>query len=84
MYNNRLYKVQHLKNKLKKLGITEQDIEIIPEKKQSIEYEDPNRLYYFINKQTGYSITSIYPYVNDDGYEPISLEHLEEYWNKTR
>lgn len=79
-YNNKLYKVQHLKNKLKKLGITEQDIEIIPEQEQLIEYQDI-KLYYFINHKTGESITSIYPELEEfPEYESTTKEYLESLW----
>ena len=80
-YNGRIYKAQHLKNKLKALGCTEQDIEIIPEVEKHIEYADPNRLYYFINPKTGCSITSIYPTISDPDYEPTTLEYLKSKWN---
>ena len=67
-YNGKIYKAQHLKNKLKKLGCTEQDIEIIPEEEKPIEYED-KKLYYFINPKTKETIVSIYP----------TLDHLGKY-----
>lgn len=92
-YNDRIYKVQHLANKLKKLKITEQDIEILPnenelERQKKIDslptesWHNP-RLYYYLNPNTGYSITSIYPNINVDGYEQVSKETLERLWNKT-
>lgn len=40
------------------------------------------RLYYYLNPNTGYSITSIYPNVNVDGYEQVSKELLNDLWNK--
>lgn len=81
-YNDRTYKVQHLKNKLKKLGITEQDIEILPEQEEQIEYADPNRLFYFINRKTGYSYSSIYPTFDREDYEPITYDELKRLWKK--
>lgn len=85
-YNGKLYNPKNPEKKLKQLGITWDDVEIIENevKEDRVEYEDPNRLYYFINKQTGWSITSIHPICNDEGYEPISKNDLESYWNKTR
>lgn len=69
-YNNRVYKAQHLKNKLKKLKITEEDIEILPneneielEKKiESLPYESWHnpKLYKFYNSKDKTTILSIY------------------------
>lgn len=83
-YNGKIWNPKNPEKKLKQLGITWDDVEIIEDKpiKQEIEYEDPNRLFYFINKETGYSITSIYPHVNDNGYEQCTREHLLELWKK--
>lgn len=86
-YNGKIWNPKNPEKKLKQLGITWDDVEIIEQEikqNKKEEYEDPNRLYYFINPNTGWSITSIHPYVNDDGYEQCSKEYLEEYWNKTR
>lgn len=86
-YNGKIWNPKNPEKKLKQLGITWDDVEIIKTPTLEIkkeEYEDPHRLYYFINKETGYSISSIYPVINEIGYEPTSLEYLEEYWNKTR
>lgn len=74
-YNGRIYKAQHLKNKLKALKCTEQDIEIIPEPEKIIEYED-KKLYYFINPKTKETISSIYPTLErlgkyGEGFEPL-------------
>ena len=74
-YNNRIYKVQHLKNKLKKLGITEADIEIIPVEEQPIEYVN-NTFYYFINKDKQLYIKSIYPTSDTEGFIPCTKEEL--------
>lgn len=83
-YNGKLYNPKNPEKKLKQLGITWDDVEIVEkeDKTKTIEYEDPNRLYYFINKTTGYSISSIYPECNKEGYEPTTLGYLESYWNK--
>lgn len=79
-YNNRIYKAQHLKNKLKALGCTEQDIEIIPEKEEPIEYQDI-KLYYFINPKTGWTITSIHPECSDLNYIQTTKEELQKLQN---
>ena len=83
-YNGKIYNPKNPEKKLKQLGITWDDVEIIEvkEKKQEeIEYEDPHRLYYFINPKTGYSITSIYPVCNVDGYERTTYEDLVNLWS---
>ena len=85
-YNGKIWNPKNPEKKLKQLGITWDDVEIISEpvkKEKEIEYENP-KLYYFINKNTGYSISSIYPVCNEQGYEPTTLEYLETLWNKTR
>lgn len=84
-YNGKIWNPKNPEKKLKQLGITWDDVEIIDEvkkEKEVIKHEDPNRLYYFINPSTGYSITSIYPVCKYDGYEPTTLETLERNWNK--
>lgn len=84
-YNGKIWNPKNPEKKLKQLGITWNDVEIIEEEIKAIkreEFEDPNRLYYFINKETGYSISSINPVCNEAGYEKTSLETLERLWNK--
>lgn len=83
-YNNKIWNPKNPEKKLKQLGITWDDVEIIETKEEvkEIEYEDPNRLYYFINPKTGYSKTSIYPECNDNDYEQCTKEYLENLWNK--
>jgi len=85
-YNGKLWNPKNPEKKLKQLGITWDDVELInePIKQIEIKHEDPNRLYYFINKETGYSITSINPICKEFEYEPTTKEYLESYWNKTR
>lgn len=85
-YNGKTYNPKNPEKKLKQLGITWDDVEVIEStiKGEEIEYENPNRLHYFINPQTGYSITSINPVCNVDGYERTTKEYLESYWNKAR
>lgn len=58
-YKDRIYNPSNLEKKLKKLGITINDVEIIPENKPIVEMDDTVK-YYFKNKKTGYTITSIY------------------------
>lgn len=82
-YNGKIWNPKNPEKKLKQLGITWDDVEIIEDvtkKEQLMEFEDPNRLYYFINRKTGWSITSIHPYVNDSDYEQCSREDIA--WNK--
>ena len=67
-YNGKIWNPKNPEKKLKQLGITWEDVEIIQEqtkKEESIEYLNPDRLYHFINEKTGYTITSIYPYLDD-------------------
>lgn len=73
-YNGRIYNPVNLEKKLKKMGITRNDIEIIPDKEEVIEMNDV-KLYYFKNKVNGHTITSIYDnldslrkYVDVDNY----------------
>lgn len=47
-----------------------------------IEENTDTQLYYFLNKDTGYSYISIYPECNKQGYEPSTLENLERLWHK--
>lgn len=58
-YNGKVYDTSDLPKKLKKMGISENDIELvkkeIPQEKQDIQ------LYVFKNKITGCSISTIYP-----------------------
>jgi len=73
-YNGRIYNPVNLEKKLKKMGITRNDIKIIPDKEEVIEMNDV-KLYYFKNKVNGHTITSIYDnldslrkYVDVDNY----------------
>lgn len=84
-YNGKIWNPKNPEKKLKQLGITWDDVEIIEKKeveKPDIEYEDSIKLYYFLNKETGWSISSIYPHVEDKNYEPCTLETLKKLWNK--
>lgn len=78
-YNGRIYNPVNAEKKLKKMGITMDDIEII--KEDSIEEPPPYsdvKLYYYYNPNTGYSITSIYDNVNEKGYERIDKGQLNQ------
>lgn len=87
-YNGKLYNPKNPEKKLKQLGITWDDVEIVEQNTK--EEDEPTeswhnpRLYYYLNPSTGYSITSIYPDLNVDGYEQCSKEVLERLWNKAR
>ena len=78
MYNGRIYNPVNVEKKLKKMGITIDDIVIIKEESK----KDPPlvadiKLFYFYNPNTGCSITSIYD--NDiNGYERINKRQLDK------
>lgn len=78
-YNGKLYRPKNPEKKLKQLGITLDDVEIINEdfKEETEEMSDIPK-YYFINKKTGYSITSIYPFINDNDYEKCTKGCVDE------
>lgn len=63
-YNGRVYNPVNLEKKLKKMGITINDIEIIPEEKRATEYDDI-KLFHFKNRITGETISSIYDTLDD-------------------
>ena len=71
IYNNRIYNPVNLDKKLKKLGITIKDIQILEESKEIEEIDTSIQKYYFKNIITGETIVSIYP----------SLEHLKHIKN---
>lgn len=78
-YNGRIYNPVNTEKKLKKMGITMDDIEII---KEDIENFPPPtsdiELFYFYNPNTGYSITSIYD--NDiNGYERTTKGIIDQF-----
>lgn len=81
IYNGRIYNPVNVEKKLKKMGITINDIEIIPSKEEVIEY-DNIKTYKFINKKTGECIISIYDnldnlkdLVNVNDYEKVRKEN---------
>lgn len=77
-YKNKIISTTNLEKKLKRLKIDINDIEIItPEKSQEIIEENTSyNYYYFYNKNTGETITSIYNNL-DNLKESINIEE----WN---
>ena len=71
IFNNKIYNPVNLEKKLKKLGITLEDIQIIEDNKIIDEIDTSIQKYYFKNTITGETIISIYP----------SLEHLKNIVN---
>ena len=71
IFNNKIYNPVNLEKKLKKLGITLKDIQIIEDNKIIDEIDTSIQKYYFKNDITGETIVSIYP----------SLEHLKNIVN---
>lgn len=78
MYNGRIYNPVNVEKKLKKMGITINDIEIIPEEVKKIEEVDDTVTYLFIDKNNGKKIISIYnnldnlkDIVNVNDYEKV-------------
>lgn len=69
-YAGKIFDTSNLPKKLKKLGITESDIEIITKSEEDTTPRD-QKLYHFKNKVDGSTITYIYP----------DLENLREYMN---
>ena len=78
-YNGRIYNPSNLEKKLKKLGITLDDVEIIED---AVKKEEPTaeistvELYYFINRDTGYRRCSIYNKC-PEGYVPCNKQEYE-------
>ena len=71
IFNNKIYNPVNLEKKLKKLGITLKDIQIIEDNKIIDEIDTSIQKYYFKNIITRETIVSIYP----------SLEHLKNIVN---
>lgn len=65
MYNGRIYNPVNVEKKLKKMGITINDIEIIPEEIKEVKYEDDTITYLFIDRVNGKRIVSIYDNLDD-------------------
>lgn len=65
-YNGKIWNPKNPEKKLKQLGITWDDVEIIKEniKEEIIEYND-TKLYHFINRKTREIISSIYNDLNN-------------------
>ena len=64
-YNGRIYNPVNVEKKLKKMGITMDDIEIIPEEIKEIKYEDDTITYLFIDRVNDKRIVSIYDNLDD-------------------
>ena len=64
-YNGRIYNPVNVEKKLKKMGITMDDIEIIPEEIKEVKYEDDTITYLFIDRINGKRIVSIYDNLDD-------------------
>ena len=75
-YNGRIYNPSNAEKKLKKMGISINDIEIIKEE-DVIEEPFTEKLFYYYNPNTGYSICSIYDNVID-GYEKLDKGSLDK------
>ena len=71
IFNNKIYNPVNLEKKLKKLGITLEDIQIIEDNKIIDEIDTSVKKYYFKNTITGETIVSVYP----------SLKHLKNIVN---
>ena len=76
-YNGKIYNPINLEKKLKKLGITIDDIELIEELKNTNEntYSNNSTLYYF--KKDDYIRCSIYP--EENGWEKITREEYNSH-----
>lgn len=85
-YNGKIYSPSDPEKKLKKLGITWDDVEIIEnqvKEEKKVEYTNP-KLYEFKNRKTGETILSIYDnldlqrkFLNIDDWEFIGLKKYE-------
>lgn len=77
-YNGKIYAPADFERKLKALGITANDVELINEDKPK-EYIEV-KTYTFINKKNGHTIKSIYPNLEDlkDFYEIEDWEYVND------
>ena len=64
-YNGRIYNPVNVEKKLKKMGITMDYIEIIPEEIKEVKYEDDTITYLFIDRVNDKRIVSIYDNLDD-------------------
>ena len=76
-YNGRIYNPVNVEKKLKKMGITMDDIEIIPEEIKEVKYEDDTITYLFIDRINGKQIVSIYDNL-DDLKDLINVNNYEK------
>ena len=81
-YNGKTWNPKNPEKKLKQLGITWDDVEIIEKKeveKPDIEYEDSIRLYYFLNKDILSKGLKENWYPKDASYESLIAHELGHY-----
>lgn len=86
-YNGKIWNPKNPEKKLKQLGITWDDVEIIteqPKLKETIDYQDPE-LYVFRNVKTNEVILSIYDnldllkkYLDINDYEFIGMQEYDD------
>ena len=76
IYNNKIYNPSNLDKKLKKLGITIDDIEIVKETKK-IEQEEIKNTCLFYFKKDNLKRCSIYP--EENGWEKITREEYNSH-----
>ena len=86
-YNGKIWNPKNPEKKLKQLGITWDDVEIIteqPKLKETIDYQDPE-LYVFRNSKTNEVILSIYDnldllkkYLDINDYEFIGMQEYDD------
>lgn len=89
-YNGKLWNPKNPEKKLKQLGITWDDVEIITarskQQEETIEYVNP-KLYIFKNRINGYTIESIYDNLdnlaNDVDIENYEYIGMKEYGTKS-
>lgn len=75
-YKDKIYTTTNLENKLNKLGIGLQDIEILKKQNNSVgETDNTIQKYYFKNKYTGETIVSIY----DNLYNLKQIINIEDW-----
>lgn len=77
-YNGRIYNPVNVEKKLKKMGLTTDDVEFIKEDfTESSPLVSDVKLFYYYNPSNGYSKCSIYE-LNENGYQKISKGQLDQ------
>lgn len=74
IYDNKPYHTPNLEKKLKKMGITIDDIKIVEEEKAIEPIDNSIKKYEFFNPNNGYTRTSIYP--------ELTEKQIKEGWIK--